>query len=850
MKVSLNWAQQYSNVDLQKIGTEKLLEKIGAQVGAIEEVKEWGPRYEGIVVIRIVDCQPHPDADKLQLCTIDDGGVTKHVARDKNGHVQLVCGGVNARKGLLTAWIPPGATVPATLDKDPLVLEVRHIRGVPSPGMLATAHELGLSDDHSKLLEIDPAEVGDKLARPGTAFKKLYNLDDTVVDIENKMFTHRPDLFGILGVARELAGIQQLTFKSPNWYSSEPRFQTQSGLPFKVKVDNPKVVPRFMAVAIDNVTIGPSPVWMQAGLTRVGIRPINNVVDATNFVMQLTGQPMHAFDYHKLKERSKSGVTIGTRFAKDGEALTLLGGKKLKLTSDDIVLTTDSQAVDLAGIMGGAETEVDEKTQAILLTVTNFDMYAVRRASMRHGIFTDAATRNTKHQSPLQNDRVLAYALELLTQVTGGQQASKVEDVHRRLIKPAAVNIDKDFINDRLGTTLSLKDIATMLENVEFNILSVPADKKRLHVQSPFWRTDIEIPEDIVEEVGRLHGYDQLPLELPKRSVRPIGRNEFLDFKDRLRQLLSAAGANEVLTYSFVHGNLLERVGQQPKQAFQLSNALSPELQYYRLSLLPSLLEKVHPNLKSDRIRGENNEFALFEINPVHAKDLVDDDGLPVEDQRLALVFAADDKTYQRKYAGAPYFVVQHYANELLTKLGIATVFDPAKDHHPTQTISQAAIAPFDKQRSAIIKTTGGEFIGEIGELNQDTRRNLKLPVGTAGFELDVRQLMKLSLGASVYRPMSRFPKVMQDMTLSLPSSKSYGEAMQYLEARVTELKPEDTSAVLGLPRIYQASKQQWHLTLRLWISHFGRTMKTEEVSTLLDAVAQMAQTDLGAERV
>ncbi|MGZ6005596.1 MAG: hypothetical protein ACXWLH_05635, partial [Candidatus Saccharimonadales bacterium] len=222
MKVSLKWAQQFSNVDLRGSGDEQLLEKIGAQLGAIDEVDYLGPRFDGIVVIKVLDCKKHDNADKLSICVVDDGGKVEKVDRDSNGHIQVVCGAPNVHADMLAAWIPPGVTVPSTLGKDPLTIEARDIRGQTSNGMLASLHELGLSDDHSGILEIKIEDVGETLAQPGMDFKQLYNLDDIIVDIENKMFTHRPDCFGILGVARELAGIQQLGFKSPDWYLNKP----------------------------------------------------------------------------------------------------------------------------------------------------------------------------------------------------------------------------------------------------------------------------------------------------------------------------------------------------------------------------------------------------------------------------------------------------------------------------------------------------------------------------------------------------------------------------------------------------------------------------------------------------
>lgn len=850
MKVSINWMKQFGGQGLD-MPTDKLVEKIGAQLGAVEEVIEWGPRYDGIVVVKVVSCDKHPNADKLSLCIVDDNKVVKGVRRNEKGHIQVVCGAPNVRAGLLAAWLPPGVTVPNTLGKDPFVLEARDIRGQTSNGMLASLYELGISDDHDGILEIDPAEVGKDLARPGVEFKKLYGLDDHVIDIENKMFTHRPDCFGQLGVAREIVGISHKAFKSPDWYKEQGTGNREQGRS-AVTVTNriPKLCKRYMAAVVDNIEVKTSPVWLQVALARAGVRPINSIVDITNYIMLMTGQPLHAFDFDKIAVNGKANIVI--RSPKHGEKMTLLDGKEIEPRAEAILICDQDKPIALGGVMGGSNSEIDESTRCIIIESANFDMYNIRKTSMEHGIFTDAVTRFNKGQAPQQCQPVLDYAVKMVSGICkDANLAGKPIDSYPDEMQNQSVAVSADFVNKRLGTKLSLKEMAKLLENVEFKIKTVPADKTRLHVQAPFWRTDIEIPEDIVEEIGRLYGYDHLPLELPRRSIQPTSRNQLSDFQDSVRRILSAAGANEVLTYTFVHGNLLEKAGQDTKDAFKLSNAISPELQYYRLSLLPSLLEKVHLNLKSDRVRSEDNEFALFEINPVHAKGFADEDGLPIEDKRLALVFAADAKTATRKYQGAAYYAAVAYLQVLLSDLGIQAVFHTAKVHAPKLGISKAAVAPFDKNRTAIIKTRTGEFLGEIGEFSSSTRRNLKLPDFVAGLELDITQLMKAATSNN-YLPMPKYPKVSQDVTLRVPSDVSYGDLYALLEEKLVEMQPVGAFSTIGQPSIYQSDDDKAHknVTLRLWISHFDRTLKAEEVNKLLDELAEHAHEKFEASRV
>ncbi len=839
MKVSLNWVKEFTDV---KLPVEKLVEIIGAQLGEVETVVDIGKRYRGIVIAKVVTCQRHPNADKLHICSIDDGRVAKHVKRDSKGHIQVVCGAPNVHSGQLVAWLPPGTVVPATIDKEPLVLESREIRGEISNGMLASASELGLGEDHSGILELNPHD-----AKPGDDFAKTYKLDDFIIDIENKMFTHRPDLFGILGVAREIAGIQNLAFKSPDWYQKSSSYKGEKAkLTIHVKVEDHKLVPRFMATPMTITHNGQSIPWLITYLSRVGIRPINSVVDITNYAMYLTAQPLHAYDYDKVRALSSgNSAELVARKAKKGETLKLLGGKEIKLSDTDIVIATSKQVIGLAGIMGGADTEVDETTKNIILECANFNMYSIRKSSMEHGLFTDAVTRFNKGQSAFQNNQVLNMTIGHIHQLLSGEVAGPIHDIKKGLKEPPLVSVTPEFVNERLGSKLSIAEMTKLLENVEFKIISVPANKKHLHIQAPFWRTDIEIPEDIVEEIGRLYGYDKLPLKLPMRSIEPSKRNKLLDFKDRLRRELCKAGANELLTYTFTHSDLLEKVGQKPKQAYQLSNASSPELQYYRLSLIPSLLEKVRPNVKQGY-----GEMALFEINPVHAKGFVDKNDLPIEDQRLALVFAADDKTVQAKYSGAPYYAASSYLTTLLTNLGIQPVFHTTTDHRPELPISQAAIAPFDTSRAAIVKSIDGDFIGEIGEFTPAVQRNLKLPQFAAGFELDVLQLLKLASPKPSYTQLSRYPRVTQDVTLRVPTNMPYSLLQEFLmKNRSAPTISEIQFAPIDIYKDAKDKKNK-HITLRYTITSYERTQTSGEINALLDKIAAAAKEELGAERI
>lgn len=820
MKVSVNWLKQFTEIS---ISVDELVAKIGAQLGAVEDVQDLGKQYQGIIIARVVTCEKHPNADNLNICMIDDGGRASDVERNEAGLVQVVCGAPNVHADMMVAWLPPGATVPSTYDNDPFVLGKRELRGVLSNGMLASASELAIGDDHSGLavIELDVA--------PGTDFAEAYELNDYIIDIENKMFTHRPDCFGILGVAREIAGIQQQQFSSPDWYRQAlDRIQPgKERLEIAVHNDMP-LVPRFMAVALKDVHVGPSPLMIQTYLSRVGLRPINNIVDATNYIMVLTGQPTHAYDYDKLPTKS-----LETRMSRPGDTLQLLNGKTVSFDDDTTVLITSGDTpIAIGGVMGGSDTEVSATTSSVVIECANFDMYNIRRTSMKYGLFTDAVTRFNKGQSVLQNDVVLEELLATLQYVAGGEVASDVHDRHGELAARDTVEVSLPFITERLGQALGLDEVADILRNVECRVDI--ADNQVLVVTPPYWRTDIEMPEDIVEEVGRLYGFDALPVVLPHRSIKPVQRNTMYDFKATLRDILSRLGANEVLTYSFVNGKLLEAVGQSTDSAFRLSNALSPELQYYRLSLTPSLLEKVHPNSKAGHDR-----FALFELNKYHQKPEMTDEQVPREWHSLGFVIAGD---VAEKHGGAAYYQARMYLDTLVQQLGITLRYDVCPEHSDDHVD-----APFDLSRSAyVIDAATNTKLGIVGEYTTRVQRALKLPAQTAGFEIDTAILQHAYMNRpdkTGYTVPSRFPRIRQDMTIIVDDQTHVGELTDALRTELlSQIDQSDYLVSFELRDIYQKSHEK-HVTYRLDIAHYKRTLTDQEINNLLDTIAAKSNT-------
>jgi len=846
MKVSLNIVKSLVNFELPPV--DELVARVNVQLGSVEKVIDLGAQYKDARIVHVVQCEPHPNADRLRVCLIDDGGAVANVPRDDKGYVQVVCGAPNVHADMWTVWLPPNSTVPASFDDaEPFVLDARKLRGVLSQGMLAAADELAIGTDHDGIVEIRERDTPKGVAlQAGDSFAQVFGLDDVVLDIENKMFTHRPDCFGQLGVAREISGIFGQAFTSPDWYTVAQEFADGSGLKLDIYNDIPDLVPRFMAVAVKNVTVQPSPLWLQCQLVAMGGKPINSIVDATNYIMLMTAQPTHAYDYDKLR-----GGKLGARMAREGETIALLNGKTCALGTDDIVIADSERAVALGGIMGGSDTEVSSDTKSIVLECANFDMYAVRKTAMRHGVFTDALSRFNKGQSPLQN----APVLKQLMSMVGGEQASAVYDEKQfsdefdeylaGKYTPANIDIDSAFINQRLGLQLTDSDIYTLLNNVEVHSHGPEDELGYMCIQVPFWRTDIELKEDVVEEVGRLYDFGKLPRQLPQRSTKPALKNPRRELKRQIREQLSRAGANEALTYSFVHEHILKRAEQHADQAYKLSNALSPDLQYYRLSVLPSLLDKVHANIKAG-----HDEFCLFEIGKGHDARLPhNEDGLPSERTFVDAVYAA-----KKARASAPYYQVQRMAVRLLSSLGVQFELIPMAtendDSEELGGVEFEVAAPFDQRRSAWI-LCGKERLGIVGEFKQAVRRNFKLPEYTAGFSIDFDQLLAQPRDKQTYRPLSRFPSTSRDVSLRAPRDVSYAELYHVVQAAVGE-SAGDIIVTIEPRAIFQPANDHSikTTTFRLRMAHYERTLTDADAKPIVDRVATMALAKLGAECV
>lgn len=813
MIISVNWLRKYTSID---VPIDELATLIGERLVEIEEVIDLGRKYRDVVVAKVIECAPLEGSDHLNVTKIDDGGTVQDVERDENELVQVVCGAPNVRAGLSVAWLPPRSVVPETYDShEPFVLGAKPLRGVMSNGMLASARELDLYDDHAGILEID------KEAAPGTSFAELYELDDFLLDIENKSLTHRPDAFGVIGFAREVAGIQGKAFDTPDWLTDlAPSIESSDSLKApSVVIEDAPLSDRFQAVVLSDINeTVQSPVQMQTYLARSGVRPINASVDVSNYLMLLTGQPSHTYDYDKLKAVAGDDFTIRVRLARKNEKLTLLDGKEVDLDTSDIVIAAGDTAIGLAGIMGGESTKVDGTTKSVILEVATFNLYNMRSSQMRHGIFSEAVTRFTKGIPAPLGAPVAAEAVRQLGELTGAQVTGGVVDTYPTLRQPIEIIITETQINDTLGTHFAAGDIAALLENVGFKVRFSGLEAR---ITVPYWREDIHIPEDVIEEVGRLAGYDTINLTLPRRDFIATRPSDFDTLRSYLRTRLVRAGANEVLTYSFVHGDLLRKAGQNPDDAYKIVNSISPDLQYYRLSLSPSLLNAVHPNGKAGY-----DTFALFECNKVHRKsERLTDEGVPVEADSIALTLAS------LQGGEGAYYQAKAFLEYALQGVGIGVSYEPLGD----ETFMSAIFEP--KRSAQVLDTATGKVVGVLGEYKRAVKKAFKLPEYSAGFEIDPRVVSELARSVERdYQPLSRYPGSERDVCFQVSAVTKYDDLIAAARGALADTNLAFSIAPVD---IYQAEGSETkNVTVRIQVVSHEKTMTAEEVTEVISRVS------------
>ncbi|HEX7483620.1 MAG TPA: phenylalanine--tRNA ligase beta subunit-related protein, partial [Candidatus Saccharimonadales bacterium] len=514
---------------------------------------------------------------------------------------------------------------------------------------------------------------------------------------------------------------------------------------------------------------------------------------------------------------------------RDGETLELLDGRMIELSTEDIVVAAGETAIGLAGAMGGANTVVDETTKNIMIEAATFNLYSLRATQMRHGIFSEAITRFTKGQPAELAAPVLAMAVQLMGEWAHAKQMSGVAEDYPVQAQPITLSLSSERVNSVLGTNSSIEEMKQTLQNVEFDA-AINADE--IHVTVPYWRADIHIAEDIIEEIGRINSYDSISPTLAERDFTAVRPSDFDTLRSNVRSVLVRTGANEVLTYSFIHGNILEKAGLDANNSYRITNSISPDLQYYRQSLTPSLLSMVHQNIKQGY-----DHFALFEMNKAHPKQYgLTDEQVPVEIDMLALTIA------RKKSQGSAYYQAKRILEYVVSALGIELEYRVLDD-----STDSVIAAPFEVRRSAAVydKQTGA-LLGVVGEYKKSVTRGFKLPLYSAGFEVMTQSLHEATATAKInYAPLSRYPGSERDVCFQVNKDVSYGQLLSCVQGVLETIALETAVSPID---IYQAeSSDTKNITLRIKLTANDRTLAGDEVAAIIEQVSQAASDTLRA---
>jgi len=723
MKISLRWLSRH--VDLDGIEPAQILADLTMSTAEIEDLIRFGEGLEPLVVGHVRKREKHPDADKLSVCEVDLGR--------SGGVVQIVCGAPNVAAGQRVVVIKPGDVLPPSGGKGALKIKVGKIRGVESHGMICSESELGLSDEADGIFVLPPdTEIGAR-------FVDVCEVQDWVFEIDNKSINHRPDLWGHYGFARELAAIYGRELKPV----VTPVALPSDGKGVEIVIEDKEACPRYCGLMIDGVDSGPSPNELRWQLQAVDQRAVNLPVDLTNFVMLDLGQPMHAFDARHVADQ-----TIRVRRAKDGETITTLDGQERKLDAQDLLICAGDKPEALAGVMGGEGTMVEAGTTSLFLESASFRASTIRRTTMRLGLRTDASTRFEKAQDPANAETAVHYFLDLLRgYCPTAAAAGPLVDPEGFAYTATPLLLRRDRLALKLGIALDDEAVVKILTSLSFEV-ETTADGFVCRPPSFRATKDIAIEDDLIEEVGRMYRYDNIPEEPLSGTVEPPARNEELYLVRRMIEVSCLElGCNEIYNYSFTPDLVLEACGAKGHPYIKVSNPVAPEITRMRRHVMPSLLSVVEGNLR------QSASVRLVETGKGYHAESKDEHGLPHEVRELSFVYAVRDGAE----AEHPYGALREDVQHLLRRLGYPVELTRKWSGKDQPWVHPARAVALDRD---------GSPVGYVAHLHPAVADALKLPKQVAIACVDIRALHANGRMEPTYVPVPTHPELPVDVAL------------------------------------------------------------------------------------
>ena len=820
MLVSKNWLKQYVKLP-DSLSPEELGLKLTMSTVEVEGINDLSKSLDGIVVGKILKIEKHPDADKLQVVKVDIGEKLK-----------IVCGGSNLTEGMLVVVAKLGAKVLWHGSGEPVEMKKTKIRGIESNGMICASEEVGLGDVYPKQSEAEILDLSgildDKMV--GESLDKALDLNDIVFDIDNKSMTHRPDLWGHYGMAREVAALYNKDLKK--YHPSK----IKDGKEFKIKVEvkDQKLCPRYMAVALSGIEVKESPAWLKNYLMAVGLRPINNIVDITNYILMDLGQPMHAFDAKHLMTINKIGTdkTIVVRHAKPKEEFTTLDGVDHTLDDSMLVIADEEKPVALAGIMGGLNSEINSDTTTVILESANFEAVNIRKTAVKLGMRTDSSSRFEKSLDPLNAELAILRAVELIKEMCPkAKVASNLSDVSNFVVNSGPIDLEYEFINKKIGEELKIKEIVKILESLGFE---VKEKRDRLIVEVPSWRAtkDISIAEDLIEEISRIYGYDNIAPKLPVFPIIPPEINEGKLLEGKMLDLcVKEFGFNQVDNYAFVSKRQIENLGGVVEKYIELDNPLSKEKPFLRRNLILNLLENLEKNIEFfDSVKLVEVGKVFLEENPGFRMETKGDELLPEQNNWITGLVAS-------KKEQEPFWEVKKMVERLSIIFDVDIEILVSKNIKPWQHSGRTADLVIEKAS-----------IGSVSELNPLKAKNFGLDVRVGLVEINLDrflEILKKIKPEKKYQAISEFPEMVRDISMTVKTKINHQDIVFEIKKVDELIKKVELFDVYHGSHVEKGSKS---MAYHIVYASFEKTLKTEEVDKVHKKVVKVLQDKFGVE--
>ncbi len=826
MKISFNWLAEF--VDIRDIDPAEVGHKLTMSTSEIEGIEEAGDDLERVVVGKIIDVKQHPQADKLFLTKIDVG----------NEVLDIISGAPNTKKGTHV----PVALIGARLPGGTRVKKAK-LRGMESNGIVCSERELGVSDDHTGLWILDDEAVMPGQLIPGTRVASIFPTRDYIIEIDNKSVTNRPDLWGHYGFARELAAIFGRKL-DPVYTSEQIEEVTRAGGNDRVEIviADKDLCPRYTAIMLGGVTVKKSSYIVRRRLYTLGVRPIYNIVDVTNYVMLETGQPLHAFDATRIAREK-----IIVRRAKDGEHVTTLDGTDRVLTNETLLITDPEKAVAVAGVMGGLNSEISDLTEKLIIEAANFNPVNIRRTALRLGLRTEASNRFEKSLDPELTVLGIVGTVKMIKEMLPGASIiSPLIDADYSEKKSIKIPLDTEWVARMLGVPVEKKRILDILRSLQFEVNDNTGHRVMVTVPSFRATKDVSIPHDLVEEVGRIYGYDNITAKLPQIHNEPPYEDSLVSFIRRVKRLFSSElSLSEIYTYSFYDDSILDLFYPQETPFLKLKNPISTGMARLRRNLIPGLYSVVKKNILF------KNEFSIYEIGSVYNPGSTDQEksqGLPDEKQMVSALIV-------RKTVGAcAFFEMKGKLEALFEKIGITGAefrpFESAETY--SRCFDMAGIGGPDvyhKGRRAIL-ADGDTCFGFVSELNPRLlgKAGVDFNAGRAAvFDIDLRLLMERAQAnqkEKKYKSIPKYPEVVLAFAVVVDEDVPVRDVKAFIGSCVPDREGPSNSLLerVELFDIYRGKplpEGKKNLAFNVYYRRGDRTLTEKEANVVHEDIAK-----------